>query len=217
MTYEQRQKQNKLIWGLLFFGIIAVLVFSFVSHKGRKRSVVGIPDPIQTKTEGSVKMEIDGYHTTINFQYAYQIEALVISTKEYSTGNLGGKLAPKDLALAWGKVAEYNTRIDFHWRQANRWYSWRINGDADISKVGGVSGIEQHSCNNHLIAADDMVKKTIKKIRTGDHIRLTGYLVNVDAKKDDGSTFWWNSSTTREDTGDGSCELIYVTKAEILD
>ena len=31
----------------------------------------------------------------------------------------------------------------------------------------------------------------------------------------DGKTVWWNTSLSRTDSGDGSCELIYLTKARI--
>ena len=40
---------------------------------------------------------------------------------------------------------------------------------------------------------------------------------NVFAKSDSGKTYTWKSSTTRYDTGNGSCELIYVTELEELD
>ncbi|MBR1701545.1 MAG: hypothetical protein IJ716_06265 [Lachnospiraceae bacterium] len=48
-------------------------------------------------------------------------------------------------------------------------------------------------------------------------MRLKGYLVNLDGSKPDGTTFYWNSSTTRSDSGAHSCEVIYVTGVEWLD
>ena len=83
--------------------------------------------------------------------------------------------------------------------------------------MGGVDGVSQHSANNHLIAADDTVKKQIKSINAGDYVNIKGYLVNLSAAKPDGTNFWWNSSKERTDTGDGSCELIYVTSVEWLE
>ena len=41
---------------------------------------------------------------------------------------------------------------------------------------------------------------------------MTGYLVDARDKKG-----WrWNSSRTRDDTGDGACELFYVNSIKIL-
>ena len=82
--------------------------------------------------------------------------------------------------------------------------------------VGDVENVERSASNNHIIPADDRIKRTVLKIRRGDRVKLEGYLVDVKAADDKGNTFTWNSSTTRTDTGDGACELIYVTKAEIV-
>ena len=57
----------------------------------------------------------------------------------------------------------------------------------------------------------------MKRIMPGDHIKIKGYLVNVTASNSKNDVIWWNSSTIRSDTGDGACELIYVTDLEFLD
>ena len=44
-------------------------------------------------------------------------------------------------------------------------------------------------------------------------IRLSGQLVRVDG--DDG--FTWSSSLSREDTGNGACELIWIEQLSRLD
>ena len=69
---------------------------------------------------------------------------------------------------------------------------------------------------NHIIPASDDVRWKLKMLRAGDHIRLRGYLVDVDGIRSDGATFYWHSSTTRTDTGDGACEVIYTTGIEWL-
>ena len=43
------------------------------------------------------------------------------------------------------------------------------------------------------------------RVREDQRVRIEGWL--VEAKSSNSS---WRSSTTREDTGDGACELIYV-------
>jgi hypothetical protein len=42
-------------------------------------------------------------------------------------------------------------------------------------------------------------------------VALTGYLVEV--RGPDG--FRWRSSLTREDTGNGACELVWVEKLDV--
>lgn len=205
---------RKIVWAAV---IVIGLAIVLMGSKGKQRAVAGIKDPLQTEAAGQAKMSVDGYDITVNYLYAYDISALVVSIHNYSGSGIGDKLAPRDLALAWGDVAAYNTLVDFHWQQSGRWYSWRVNSDAEIAKVGGIQGVTEHSSNNHLIPADDTVKKQIQKIKVGDYVRIKGYLVNLGGSKPDGTTFYWNSSTTRSDSGAHSCEVIYVTGVEWLD
>jgi hypothetical protein len=85
--------------------------------------------------------------------------------------------------------------------QGNRFYRWQTR-EPPIP----LREIEMSSANMHLIPADDSVKYALEDTREGQLVKLTGKLVKVDAK--DG---WrWKSSLTRNDTGGGACELIYV-------
>ena len=213
----QNERSGWLKWVLALLVLAGVAIYIFVSRGRPNRAVAGIPDPVQTEAKGSAHIDLDGFDMRFNYLYAYDIEALVVSTQKYDGDNIGDKLAPKDLALAWGKVAEYNDRIDFHWSQSGRWYHWSTDSYEALLPVGGVEGVATHSANCHLIATDANVRATIRKIRTGDHVRIRGYLVNCEGVKQDGTYFTWNSSTSREDTGGGACEVIYTTSAEILD
>ena len=205
---------RKIVWAAV---IVIGLAIVLMGSKGKQRAVAGIKDPLQTEAAGQAKMSVDGYDITVNYLYAYDISALVVSTHNYSGSGIGDKLAPRDLALAWGKVAEYNDRIDFNWSQSGRWYHWSTDSYETLVPVGGVEGVATHSANCHLIATDANVRATIRKIRTGDHVRIRGYLVNCEGVKKDGTYFTWNSSTSRNDTGGGACEVIYTTSAEIID
>ena len=214
--YEERQNHT------LLYLIIAAALIGLVLYlrpnmdPGKQRAVAGIREPLQTEAHGSEQLTIGGYDLTFTYLYNYDIEALVIGTHNYSGAGIGDKLAPKDVALAWGKVAEYNTQIDFHWDQSNRWYYWKVDNVQELAPLGSVNEVGLHSANNHLIATDSATRKAIKRIKVGDHIRLTGYLVNIDGHS--GSrTFFWHSSTSRADTGNGSCEVIYVKSVEWLD
>ena len=80
-----------------------------------------------------------------------------------------------------------------------------------------IKGISQHSSNNHIIAANGDIEMKVWSIRRGDHVRLKGYLVNLDGNGDGGKTYHWHSSTTRNDTGNHSCEVFYVTEVNWLD
>ncbi len=186
-------------------------------HTGRRRAIAGIGDPIQKEAEGTLTPDIEGYDTTITYLYSYEIEGLVLSAKEYTDYSIGGKLASRDIGLAWGKVAEYNTKVNFHWKQRNRWLEYYLDSYEELEFFGGYEGITRNVSNNHAIALDPEIRKQINRIKKGDHVRLKGYLVNVDIVRErDGAIIPWHSSVSREDEGDGACEVIYVTGVEML-
>jgi hypothetical protein len=62
----------------------------------------------------------------------------------------------------------------------------------------------------HLIPADGQVRDALERVRRGQLVHLEGFL--VDASRADG--WQWHSSLSREDTGNGACELVYVERAE---
>ncbi len=210
-------KSAQLITAIVIGAVALFFVIGFIRGLGRRRGIAGIGEPIQTETTGYATKDMAGYEVDIYYQYAYEIEALVVHTKRYYGFKLANRLAPVDVALAWGSVAEYNDKIDFHWKQSGRWVRWRVSDGDDLSPVGGIAGVNAQCSNNHLIPADSSVKRKIKKLKKGDHIKLTGYLVNVDAENKSGKVFLWDSSTTRYDSGDGACEVIYVTDIIWLD
>lgn len=181
------------------------------SIKPVTRSAEGLGEPVQIKAAGTKQMQVEDWEIKIEYKAKYEIDALVVHAKNYRGSSLNDKLSPKDLALAWGEVAAQNGEIDFNWSQSGRWYSWYVTSDEEIEKVGGEGYVNTHSANCHIIPADDTVKKLLKSVKQGDRITVEGYLVNVNGECADGRTFYWNSSLSRSDSGDGACEVIYAT------
>ena len=216
---EEKKKSPLLTWLFLIFLILTALFLLYKS--GRRRGISGIGEPIQTPESGHFERTIGEWKLNFDYDYAYDIEALVLHTKNYPETDIGGKLAPKDLALAWGTVAAYNNVIDFHWGQSGRWYHWYADSYQEIAPaclpgIDAETSISLQSANNHIIAADSSIKRTISRIRRGDHVHLKGYLVNISGSTSGGKSFTWNSSISRFDTGGGSCEVFFVTSAQIL-
>ncbi|NOY05236.1 MAG: hypothetical protein GXO82_01150 [Chlorobi bacterium] len=60
----------------------------------------------------------------------------------------------------------------------------------------------------HIIPASEKVESRLDDVYRGSIVTLSGYLVKVTAEGD-----WrWKSSLTRNDVGDGACELFWVEK-----
>ncbi len=164
-----------------------------------------------TVIEGPVQMDIEDkriQHTNlegdlvdITLMAAYEGAFAVKGVEKYSTDG-AAVVSPRDFILAWGRLGEGAVDAEISYSQSNRWYYYRYTGD---SLVTG-SYISEHSANTHIIPADSAVLDRILKVDKNDYIHLEGYLVKVHFTDGD-----WTSSLTRKDTGDGSCEILYVT------
>jgi hypothetical protein len=85
--------------------------------------------------------------------------------------------------------------------QSGRFYYWHVN-EFPIPR----EEIETHSANMHMIPANSQIEKLLKSVRVGQIVTFKGQLVEVKAQ--DG--WHWKSSLTRNDTGAGACELVFV-------
>jgi hypothetical protein len=68
--------------------------------------------------------------------------------------------------------------------------------------------------NNHLLSEDERVREQIREAHVGDQIHFKGRLVNYYPQQQ--SEAVRKTSTTRQDTGNGACEVVLVDQFEIL-
>ncbi|OQX94507.1 hypothetical protein B6I21_09375 [candidate division KSB1 bacterium 4572_119] len=136
----------------------------------------------------------------------FSVEARVLS-KNWHRFNRYRKIVPVDLALGWGKMSDESILKEFKIYQRGMKYYWS-------SKTMPIPRKEiiSHSANMHIIPANEQIRKKMKKIRRGHHIKIRGYLVKIRGKNGKN----WGSSMTRTDWGNGACELVWVEHFEIL-
>ena len=85
--------------------------------------------------------------------------------------------------------------------QSGRWYHWRTQNFPIPRRE-----IERNSANMHFIPANAEAEAALRAVRAGHLVRFSGYLVEVQ-----GSDGWtWKSSLTRDDTGQGGCEVVLL-------
>lgn len=136
----------------------------------------------------------------------FEVRARVLSRADYRWGR-EADLSPMDLALGWGAMSDQAILDHIEISQGSRWYYTRYEPPGPLPD----SEIIRHSGNMHMLPADAAIRGRLKDIRPGDIVRFRGYLVDVD----DESGFHWRTSLSREDTGNGACELVYVERIEI--
>ena len=160
-------------------------------------------EPAQTVPEQMPMLEKSGY--AIKSLARYEIRARVLSKERYRWDR-GADLVPVDVAVGWGAMSDTAVLNQLDISQGGRWYQWRSQ-TFPIPR----EEITRLSANMHLIAADNAVAKQISRVRSGQVVKLKGYL--VEARRADG--FTWTSSLSRTDSGSGACELMWVNDFEI--
>lgn len=188
---------------LIIVGIVLVLLMLRDGEREQPDGVLVPAAPAQTQIE-TAPFEFEGHRIEVLAGFA--LDARVLGKERYWLGR-EAELSKYDLALGWGRMSDSRVLEQIDISQSGRWYRWRAE-QMPIPR----REIERSSANMHLIAADDWTEKQIGKAAPGDLVRIRGYLVRV--RGDDG---WrWQSSLTRDDTGNGACELIFVEEFEIL-
>lgn len=137
---------------------------------------------------------------------SFEIKARVLSRERYRFDR-AAELSPLDLALGWGPMSDSAITEQVNISQSDRWYFWSSSQPPIPPEA-----ITTHSANMHMIPASPRVASTLLSFRPGEFIHLKGHLIKAVGQ--DGWT--WTSSLTRQDTGDGACEVIWVEAAEGL-
>lgn len=155
-------------------------------------------EPIQWRHENEA--------VTIKPLARYRIAGRVVGTSRYRFG-WQGALVPWDVGLAWGEMASEEVLDHIHFQQSGRFLHYLYSAKLPVDEGYVIT----HAANNHWIPATDNVRRAIGQLDEGDVLEAEGYLVR--AERAGGGE--WNSSLTRNDTGDGACELMYVKRLKV--
>ena len=137
----------------------------------------------------------------------FEVRARVLGTERYRFDD-PARLSPVDFALGWGPMSDTRVLEAFHIRQRDRWYFW-----SSARMPVSTDTVVTHSANMHLIPATEAVKRRLLAVRVGQVVTLRGRLVRADGR----DSWRWVSSLSRADTGDGSCEVVWVESADTAD
>jgi hypothetical protein len=186
---------------LLVAALVALCVaFAYRQHANGSRAATGAVE--------STPLQVDGTEPAFRFKTAsltprahYHIEAKLLSKERYRSGD-PADLAPWDFAMGWGPMSHEDVVDKLDITQSNRFYFYHWAESPPVE----VQEIVRNSANMHLIPANGKVEDQLDHARPGDKVVLDGQL--VDASWSNGRR--WSTSMTRDDTGNGACELMFV-------
>ena len=145
----------------------------------------------------------------------YDIAGLVVSRHDSSTwwdwihAAASDHLNVVDLCLVWGANAADGAyrRMSFSSGQFVCYYQYRDAASAAPRYLRALS-------NNHLLTDDPRIARQLRDLRVGDQVQLRGQLSSYSHHA--GFDFTRGTSLTREDTGNGACETLFVRDVQLL-
>lgn len=165
----------------------------------RTDGVIAPDDPVQVDFT-TPQPEIAFKDATLHPLAKFDVTARVLSRDDYHF-DPESDISPTDLALGWGRMSDSAVLRSIDIDQGGRFYSWQVR-EFPIPR----REIETHSANMHMVPADATVARALKRVRVGDVVTIEGDLIEADKP----GGWKWRSSMTRDDVGDGACELVYV-------
>ncbi len=144
--------------------------------------------------------------------YDYDIYGMVVSYRHHNSSYglhklWGDHLNVADFCVVWrnnafeaqlDKIDFSNGQFTCNFKTTNQ-LAWESFNMSQLS-------------NNHLLTADSYVRDQLEDIHIGDQIRIRGWLSTY--RNDQGDSR--DTSITRNDTGNGACETIFVNQVDIL-
>jgi len=175
-------------------------------------------DPQQAAVgERPVDITVRGVTYAIRPRYSYDLYGLVVSMHDSDTWwdqahrEWNDHVNVVDLCVVWGAnvrrdayraISFSNNEWECHWSTGSR-EAWQAFDQSAVA-------------NNHMVTDDPHIARRMRDVRVGDQVRFRGYLVDYTTYKNGAAAGTRVSSTVRNDTGNGACEVVYVKDFEIL-
>jgi len=170
----------------------------------RPPGIVAPDEPVQVNLDPPPRFDARGY--TFIERARFDITARVLRKETYHFDASAG-LATIDLGVGWGPLSDSSIIDQLEFSQTGRFFYWRPRkADFPLSFATLIS----HLTQMHMIPATPDVEARLKRVRPGQIVTASGYLVDVR----NNSGFVWNTALTRHFTGDGACEVFWVEKLE---
>ncbi len=198
-TATDYQSLGKLVVAVGLMAIAIFLLLRWYTHRPiiHGPGMIAPRIPIQINLRQKLSFRYKDY--VITPLAMFDLEARVLGIKKYRFDRQAD-LSPYDVALGWGRMSDETVLNALSITQSNRFYYW-------WGKRFPISGqaIAVSSANMHLIPANQDITKQLRRVRKGHVVSIKGFLVRADV-----GNWHWISSMTRQDTGAGACELIWV-------
>ena len=219
--FWKRKDTYIILWLILLFILsIPFIVLELMKSYEYIDSYYDIIAPIQIPTTWWTTIDVDWDIVNIDFLAEYDIMWRVLATAQYWDNIFERALGSayledniiryKDVGIWRWFLTQDEYVKKFNWTSLSRFllpepksYEDRLYVKDRYSR----EDINSHMSHNHLVPANDRIKKLLRWIQKWQFIHIKWYLVWLHSNR------WYNlvSSLTRNDMWDWACETIYVT------
>jgi hypothetical protein len=212
----QRVQRIRTLNTIVLCASAAVLLVAFWKRNTLPPASALVPqlaaEPRQRPTtKPPFRVDYAGVQYAVEPQFEYELDGLVVSYRQHDGESLMHRLANDrlnmaDLCVVWGGTAAspHLSEIDF-------WNGIFTCNFQTSSRVAWESIRPREIANNHLLSADDLIRREVRRVKIGDQIHVRGWLASYGNGGHQRGT-----SITRDDAGDGACETIFVDDFEIV-
>ncbi len=173
-------------------------------------------EPVQTDTQAApFQTTVGGVTYTVTPKADYEIWGLVVSGHDSNAWwdwihqAVNDHLNVVDLCVVFGENVARGAYVGLDYSSGQ----WVCNVQTRSTEKWQRFSMRALS-NNHLLADSKGLAERLRGIRIGDQVRVRGVL--AEYAHNHGMAFTRGTSLTRDDTGNGACETIYVQDVEVL-
>ena len=173
-------------------------------------------EPTQVPVEPApYKTTVAGVTYSIEPSHRYDIYGLVVSKHNANTwwnwahAAWNDHLNVTDVCVLWGTNLASGVYQAFSFSSGQ----WTCNYQTTSSAAYQAFDPARFS-NNHMLTDSPPLARKLRQLRIGDQVHITGHLAAY--RHQAGQDFFRGTSTTRQDTGNFSCETIFVTDVAVL-
>jgi len=177
-----------------------------------------LADPVQrVRNAPAFTTRVGGVEYSVQPRFTYDLYGLVVSRHDaaawwdYIHKEWNDNLNVVDLCVVWGENIPQGAYRSMSYSH-DQWTCWYSTGSSEAMAAFDASALS----NNHMITDDPRIVTALRSARVGDQIHVEGYLADYAIYKRGASPFQRVSSTVRNDTGNGACEVVYVEAFQIL-
>jgi hypothetical protein len=172
----------------------------------RPPGVVAGDEPVQQDVAQPRRIAMGEY--VLETRARFEIRARVLRRENYRIDG-GAALAPVDLAVGWGPLSDSAILDQLEFSQMGRFFYWKPRDATRFPLRPSV--LVSSAAQLHLIPADDALAARARRLRPGEIVTIRGFLVDASGPRG----FAWKTSQSRNDTGDGACEIVYVESLRV--